>query len=107
AAGLIDTPAALGVLPLGTLNHFAKDLGIPLNLEHAVATIAARRIGTIDVGSVNGRVFVNNASIGMYPSIIEMREELRRQGHRRWPAMALAVFRVLRNYRGVLVRIEA
>jgi diacylglycerol kinase family enzyme len=107
ANGLIGTRAALGVLPLGTLNHFAKDLGIPLNLEKAVATIAAPRVGSIDVGQVNDRVFLNNSSIGIYPSIIEARDELRRRGHRKWAAFALATFRVLRRHRGVLVRIEA
>jgi diacylglycerol kinase family enzyme len=107
AAGLIGTPAVLGVLPVGTLNHFAKDLGIPLSLEKAVATIVASRVGSIDVGQVNDRVFLNNSSIGIYPSIVEAREELRRLGHRKWPAFAMATFRVLRRYRGVLVRIEA
>lgn len=107
AAGLVGTPAVLGVLPLGTLNHFAKDLRIPLDLEKAVATIAAPRVGSIDVGRVNDRVFLNNSSIGIYPSIIEAREDLRRLGHRKWPAFALATFRVLRRYRGVFVRIEA
>jgi diacylglycerol kinase family enzyme len=107
AAGLVGTPAALGVLPLGTLNHFAKDLRIPLSLEKAVATIAAPRVGMIDVGRVNDRVFLNNSSIGIYPSIIDVREELRRLGHRKWPAFALATLRVLRRYRGVLVTIEA
>src|SRR6202043_1680424 len=83
AAGLVGTPATLGVLPVGTLNHFAKDLGIPLSLEKAVATIAAPRVGAIDVGRVNERVFLNNSSIGIYPNIIEAREELRRLGHRK------------------------
>jgi diacylglycerol kinase family enzyme len=106
AAGLVGTPAMLGVLPLGTLNHFAKDLDIPLDLEKAVASIAAQRVGRIDVGQVNGRVFLNNSSIGIYPSIVEAREELRRLGHRKWPAFAIATFRVLRRFRGVLVRIE-
>ena len=107
ASGLIGTRAMLGVLPLGTLNHFAKDLRIPLDLEQAVATIASGRVGSIDVGLVNDRVFLNNSSIGIYPSIIEAREELRRLGHRKWAAFALATFRVLRRHRGVLVRIEA
>jgi diacylglycerol kinase family enzyme len=107
AAGLLGTPAMLGVLPVGTLNHFAKDLRIPLDLAKAVATIVTPRVGSIDVGRVNDRVFLNNSSIGIYPSIIEAREELRRLGHRKWPAFALATFRVLRRYRGVLVSIEA
>ncbi len=107
AAGLIGTPTVLGVLPLGSLNHFARDLGIPLDLEKAVGTIATRRVGIIDVGDVNGRTFLNNSSIGIYPSIVEAREALRRQGHRKWPAFVLATFRVLWHYRGVLVRIDA
>jgi diacylglycerol kinase family enzyme len=106
ANGLFGTPAMLGVLPLGTLNHFAKDLHIPLDLDKAVATIAARMAVSIDVGQVNGRVFLNNSSIGIYPSIIETREELRRLGHRKWTAFAIATFRVLRRHRGVKVRID-
>ena len=73
ASGLIGTAAVLGVLPLGTFNHFAKDLRIPLNLEQAVATIAAGRVESVDVGMVNDRVFLNNSSIGIYPGIIEAR----------------------------------
>jgi len=107
AAGLVGTPAMLGVLPIGTLNHFAKDLGLPFDLQTAVAAIAAPRIGSIDVGQVNDRVFINNSSIGVYPNIVEAREELRRLGHRKWPAFALATLRILRRYRGLRVRIEA
>ena len=106
AAGIVGSQAALGVLPLGTLNHFAKDLHIPLDLPEAVAVVAARHIERVDVGQVNDRVFINNSSIGLYPSIVEEREALRRQGHRKWPAMAIATFRVLRRYRGVTVRID-
>lgn len=106
AAGVFGTPAILGVLPLGTLNHFAKDLGLPLDPEKAVAAIVAGRVGRIDVGQVNDRLFVNNSSIGLYPNIIDARDALRREGHSKWPAMARATVRVLRHYRGVLVKIE-
>ena len=105
-AGIFESPAALGVLPLGTLNHFAKDLQIPLDLRKAVAVVAAGHIGHVDVGQVNDCIFVNNSSIGVYPSIVEAREELRRQGHSKWPAMAIATLRVLRRYRGVTVSID-
>jgi diacylglycerol kinase family enzyme len=107
AAGIFGTPAILGVLPIGTLNHFAKDLHIPLDLGQAVGAIATGHTTRIDVGQVNDRVFINNSSIGVYPSIVEGREELRRHGYRKWPAMALATFRVLRRYRGVHVRLVA
>jgi diacylglycerol kinase family enzyme len=107
AAGLVGSRTPLGVLPLGTLNHFAKDVGIPLDLEQAAAAIVARRQRSVDVGAVNDRIFVNNSSIGIYPDIVAAREDLRRQGHRKWAAFALATARILRQYRGVRVRLEA
>ncbi len=106
AGGIIGSPAALGVLPLGTLNHFAKDLHIPLDLREAVAVIAAGHLGTVDVGTVNDRVFINNSSIGVYPDIVQEREALRQRGHRKWPAMAIATMRVIRRYPGMTVSIE-
>jgi diacylglycerol kinase family enzyme len=78
AAALVDSDIVLGVLPLGTLNHFAKDLGIPLVLEAAAEAIVSGRTTRIDVGEVNGRVFINNSSIGLYPEIVRDRE--RQQG---------------------------
>jgi diacylglycerol kinase family enzyme len=107
AAGLVGSRTPLGVLPLGSLNHFAKDVGIPLDLEQAAAAIVARRPRSVDVGAVNDRIFVNNSSIGIYPDIVAAREDLRRQGHRKWAAFALATARILRQYRGVRVRLEA
>jgi diacylglycerol kinase family enzyme len=106
ASALVDSSAALGVLPLGTLNHLARDLHIPFDLPRAVAVVVTGHIGLIDAGEVNGALFVNNSSIGLYPSIVEVREALRRQGHRKWTAMAIATARVLRRYRGVQVTID-
>ena len=60
AAHLAGGPIPLGVLPVGTLNHFARDLGIPLDLPEAVGVIAQGAIHDLDVGEVNGEVFVNN-----------------------------------------------
>ena len=106
AAGVVEADGTLGVLPLGTLNHFAKDLHIPLELDAAVQTVAAGRVGRVDVGQVNHRLFVNNSSIGLYPSIVHVRDQLRRHGHWKWTAMAIATARVLHRYRGVRVRVE-
>lgn len=106
ATAIVDSTAALGVLPLGTLNHFAKDLHIPLDLREAVAVVAAGQIRHVDVGQVNDRVFVNNSSIGLYPSIVEEREALRKRGHRKWPALALATLRVVRKFRGVTLSVD-
>lgn len=97
ASALVGTPAALGVLPLGTLNHFAKDAGIPLSLEAAVETILAGHTRQIDVGAVNGHIFVNNSSIGLYPAIVAERSELQRRGMRKWLAFAGAVLKIMRR----------
>jgi diacylglycerol kinase family enzyme len=106
AAALVGGATPLGILPLGTLNHFAKDLGIPIDVPHAVKTIAAGHVSRVDAARVNDRVFLNNSSIGLYPNIVEAREELRRQGHRKWPALVIATIRILRRSHEVLVRIE-
>jgi diacylglycerol kinase family enzyme len=97
----------MGVLPLGTLNHFAKDLGLPLDLGEAVKTIANRRTVKVDVGEVNGRTFLNNSSIGIYPDIVMEREALRRRGFRKWTAFAVATAKILRHYRGLVLKITA
>ena len=106
AAALPDSHVPLGVLPLGTLNHFAKDLGLPADLEQAVAVIAAGRRMRVDLGEVNGRVFINNSSIGIYPDIVVEREALRARGYRKWIAFAIATGRVLHRFPGVVVRVR-
>jgi diacylglycerol kinase family enzyme len=107
ASVLAGTRVPLGVLPLGTLNHFAKDLGIPLDPARAVDVIASGHVSCIDVGRVNDRVFVNNCSLGVYPSILEIREHLRRRGSRRWTAFARATLEVLRREGELTIRLEA
>jgi diacylglycerol kinase family enzyme len=97
AGVLADSGVPLGLLPLGTLNHFARDLGIPPDLQGAVAAIARGRVQAVDVAEVNGEVFVNNSSIGIYPYMVLDRERRRSlHGLTKWTAMALAVFRTLR-----------
>jgi diacylglycerol kinase family enzyme len=106
AGALVGTNMALGVLPIGTLNHFAKDLGIPLGLEAAVRNIFTGQTIKVDVGEVNGRVFVNNSGIGLYPHIVRQREEQQRHGHVKWVAFVLAVGSVLRRYARLRVRLH-
>jgi diacylglycerol kinase family enzyme len=64
ASRLVDTPTALGILPLGTMNILARDLGIPLVLEAAIEALAHGSIRAIDAGEVNGHVFLCNSIIG-------------------------------------------
>ncbi len=106
-AGVVAGSAtALGVLPLGTLNHFAKDLGIPLALEDAVRAIVANHQAEIDVGEVNGRIFLNNSSLGLYPTLVNVRENQRRRlGRGKWHALFWATLTVLRRHPMLYVRL--
>jgi diacylglycerol kinase family enzyme len=100
ASVLAGTGKALGVLPLGTWNHFAKDLDIPLTLDGAAKTVVEGRAASIDVAEVNGRVFVNNSSIGLYPRIVRRREEQREKlGWGKWPAFVWATLHTLHRHR--------
>ncbi len=107
ASTLIGTEKTLGVLPLGTLNHFAKDLKIPLDLEGAARTIIANHAVQVDVGEVNGEIFLNNSSLGLYPSLVHKREQTQRLGYGKWPAFIWAAFSVMRRYPFLDVRLNA
>jgi diacylglycerol kinase family enzyme len=97
-----------GVLPLGTLNHFARDLGIPLALEDAIRTIAQGRVLRVDVGEVNGRVFINNSSLGLYPEIVRERElQQMRLGKGKWRSFASATLHAFEHHAGLAVRVDA
>ena len=97
ASALVGTQASLGVLPLGTLNHFAKDVGIPLDLDAAVRTIISGEPKLVDVGELNDRIFVNNSSIGLYPAIVQERAEHQSRGMSKWVAFIHAVYSVMRR----------
>ena len=86
----------LGVLPLGTLNNFSKDLGIPQNIEGAIKVIAQSRVENIDLAQVNERLFINNSSIGLYPQMVRNREEQQRLGYGKWRAAFWAWLRIFR-----------
>ena len=109
ASAVLGTGIPLGVLPLGTLNHFARDLGVPLEIEAAIANVCHGRVASVDVGRVNGLLFLNNSSLGLYPRFVKGREVLRGHfGWSKWPAFAWAAFAVLRRspFLGVHLRIE-
>ena len=105
AAALVGTDTPLGVLPMGTLNHFAKDLGIPLELEKAVQTLFTGKVAQVDVGEVNGRIFLNNSSLGFYPRIVQERERGQRQGYSKWVAFARAAALMLQRSRTLHVEL--
>lgn len=106
ASRLVGTGIPMGVLPLGTLNHFAKDLGVPLTLGDAVRVIAAGHTTDVDVGEVNGRIFINNSGLGLYPDIVRHRDRQQRTlGRSKWHALAWASWSLLRRYPFVQVRL--
>ncbi|HUQ33357.1 MAG TPA: diacylglycerol kinase family protein [Pyrinomonadaceae bacterium] len=107
ASVLLDTDRTLGVLPLGTLNHFAKDLHIPLDIEQAAQVSLSGREASVDVGEVNGRIFLNNSSLGLYPSIVRHRERQQQQlGRGKWPAFLWATLSMLKRYPFLNVRLS-
>jgi diacylglycerol kinase family enzyme len=107
AAEVAGSDKILGVLPLGTLNHFAKDLHIPLDLNDAVRTIVDQNVVTIDVGEVNGRIFINNSSLGIYPHIVHQRDAKRaRMRMGKWPAFVWSALAVFRRFPFLDLRLE-
>ena len=106
ASVVAGTECSLGVLPTGTLNHFARDLRIPLDLNAAIAVLARGRSEQVDIAEVNGRKFVNNSSIGIYPRMVVLREREQRIGRNKWVALALAVITVLRRFPFSTVRVH-
>jgi diacylglycerol kinase family enzyme len=99
AAALVGTETLLGILPLGTLNHFARDLGIPTDLVEAAKLIAARPERHIDVGEMNEHIFINNSAIGLYPRMVVDRDaQQERLGRSKRVAMVIASLRTLARF---------
>jgi diacylglycerol kinase family enzyme len=103
-AQLVVGKGTLGVVPAGTLNHFARDLGVD-DPDAAFAALATGRTRTIDVGKLNGqRFFLNNVGIGLYPEMVYRRDRVG-QPAGKWLAAAGASVRLLRESRPVTGKI--
>jgi len=104
AAVAIEHDLPLAVIPAGTLNHFAADVGIR-SLDDVVASIDTGEAVRVDVAQANGIPFLNTASIGAYPEMVRRREELApRLG--KWPALVLAAAQVLRRQTPIRVELN-
>ena len=88
----------MAVMPTGTLNHFAKDIGMPSDLEAAAAAITRGHLKRIDYASVNGTVFLNNSSLGLYPRLVRKRDR-KADTVGKWPAAGIALWHSLSNLR--------
>lgn len=104
AAVLVGTPTELAVLPGGTLNHFARDLGISTEHTEAVELATSGSARGVDVGDVNGRIFLNTSSVGAYVRYVRVRESLEKYlGYRL--ASTCAAFRILFTLRLMAVEV--
>ncbi|HEX8255553.1 MAG TPA: diacylglycerol kinase family protein [Thermoanaerobaculia bacterium] len=103
---LAQTPLILGVIPTGTYNHFARDLGIPLDWNEALDVALNGDSRSIDAARINERFFINNVSLGLYPEMVARREE-RGRDYPRWRARIYAIYRTLRKYPHVTLTVEA
>ena len=107
ASMLIDSDRTLGILPLGTHNHFARQLGIPMDLPGAIRVLAQGQRRRVDVGMVDGHIFLNNASIGFYPLLVRSREqEQHRRSLPKWVANMPAAWTALRRLRHHRLQVE-
>jgi diacylglycerol kinase family enzyme len=98
AAAVVRTEVELVVIPGGTFNHFARDYGIPLELDAACAAAQSPRIRRVDVAWVNGRLFLNTSSVGVYANFVRVRDRLEpRFGY--WLASAFSMVRTLSRVR--------
>src|SRR6185503_14920376 len=104
---LVGTETVLGVLPLGTLNHFSKDLRIPTALDSAVENLVKGTVAAVDVGDINGHIFVNNSGLGLYPAIVRLRKKRQKQGKSKWRSTAFAAATALLRYRRFTVQVIA
>lgn len=105
ASALAGTSTALAVLPGGTLNHFARDHGIPGDLDEALRIAAGGRVVPVDVGYVNDQLFLNTSSVGAYVRFVRTRDRLERHlGY--WLATVVAGLRILPSLRHVRVKLE-
>ena len=99
ATALAGANTTLGILPLGTLNHFARDLGLPADLGEAAKVIAGGKVRRVDVAEMNGRVFINNSAIGLYPLMVIDRDlQRKRLGRSKRLALVVASLRTLARF---------
>lgn len=106
AQALVNTEGVLGVVPVGSVNHLARDLQVPVDDWRAAFEVAVRgQVRQIDVGRVNGRYFINSIMLGLYTTISEYRERFRSINNR-WAAYAKAARLALHHFPHVTLVVE-
>ena len=106
AQALVGTDGVLGIVPVGSVNHLARDLQLPIDDWRTAIDVALRgEVRQIDVGRINGRYFLNSVMLGIYPTLSEYRERFRSM-HSRWRAYAKAARLALRQFPHVVLVLE-
>lgn len=105
AQSLVGTEGVLGILPIGTVNHMARDLLIPVNWREAFNIAVRGSIRQIDTGRVNSTYFLNSVMVGIYPTLTDYRERFR-STHSKWTAYAKAARLAMRQFRHVTLILE-
>ena len=99
AGAAAEHDVVVAFLPLGTFNHFAKDLAMPMDLGEAAAAIVSGEVRSVDIAEVNGRTFVNNAVLGVYPTMVSIRERITDQrGWGKVRAVPVAAWQAMRTF---------
>ncbi|WP_323764976.1 diacylglycerol/lipid kinase family protein [Marinovum sp.] len=88
ASALAGTGVTLGILPMGTFNYFARSLDLPQDPAEALEIALNGASRQVPIGDVNGRIFLNNASLGAYASVLSVREHV----YRNWGRSRLAAY---------------
>lgn len=106
ASILSGTDTIMAPLAGGTLNHFTKDLGIDQDLDTALTDLADAKPRSIDIAMVNDQHIINNSSVGLYPSALQMRDEMTKQSISKWPAAIIATAKAFWRYRSYSVTVD-
>ena len=104
---LAGTDKVLGVLPLGTVNLFGRDIGVPQPFAAGVASLASAEPRRIDLGEINGRFFHSLVGVGFFAQMARAREEMRGFALGRWAGLCLAAYRAFSRTGALHLGIEA
>jgi diacylglycerol kinase family enzyme len=107
AQAVLPTGRPFGIVPQGTFNYSPRAHGIPLDTSAAAKALLTARLKPVQVGLVNERVFLVNASLGIYPELLQDREESKREhGRKRSVAMWAGLRTLMREHRSLVVEVE-
>lgn len=107
AQAVVGSTVPFGVLPQGTFNYFSREYGIPADTADALRMLLAGHVRPIQVGRVNDRIFLVNASLGLYPTLLENREEWKQQfGRSRLVALGAGLLTLLRGHRRLTLEMD-